>query len=548
MAAKLSLLSTISLLFMLFFSLSLAISLPIFKTPETLCNSTPYPIFCKSSLPYNQPGTIHDYAKISISQSLTNSRKFLSLVQYYLRLPSTSYQSTIRALEDCQLLAQLNIESLSYALENINSDDDLQSLLTSDLLTLFSATLTNQETCLEGLQSLASASSVLNDLSGHLSNGSKHYSTSLALFSHGWIPKTIKGRFLTERKQIFSSFRAGARKSFPIGRKLLEEFTNGVFVGQIVVVNPYGGGDFTTINGAVAAAPNNTAISDGYFAIYVVAGVYNEYVSIAKNKKYLMMIGDGINQTVITGNRNNVDGWTTFNSATFAVVGQGFVAVNITFQNTAGAVKHQAVAVRNGADLSAFYNCSFEGYQDTLYTHSLRQFYRDCEIYGTIDFIFGNAAVVFQNCKIYSRLPLSNQFNTITAQGRTDPNQNTGTSIQNCSIIAAEDLASSNGTTKTYLGRPWKEYSRTVVMQSFIDSLIGPAGWAPWSGDFALATLHYAEFDNHGPGSDISNRVIWPGYDRDFNATDADSFTVSKFIQGDAWLPTSGVPYFGGLQ
>ncbi|KDP23442.1 hypothetical protein JCGZ_23275 [Jatropha curcas] len=314
----------------------------------------------------------------------------------------------------------------------------------------------------------------------------------------------------------------------------------------MVLVNPNGTGDFPTISDAVNAAPNDTTSENGYFVIYVVAGVYNEYVSIPKNKKYLMMIGDGINQTIITGNRSVVDGWTTFNSATFVVVAQGFVAVNITFQNTAGAVKHQAVAVRNGADMSTFYNCSFEGYQDTLYTHSLRQFYRDCDIYGTIDYIFGNAAVVLQNCNIYSRLPLPGQYNTITAQGRTDINQNTGTSIQNCSIVAAADLATSNGTTKSYLGRPWKEYSRTIVMQSFIDSLIDPTGWAPWSGDFALATLYYAEYDNNGPGSNTSSRVTWPGY-HVINATDAANFTVTNFTQGDFWLNTTGVPYFSGL-
>lgn len=136
------------------------------------------------------------------------------------------------------------------------------------------------------------------------------------------------------------------------------------------------------------------------------------------------------------------------------MVGQGFVAVNMTIRNTAGAIKAHAVAVRNGADLSTFYRCSFESYQDTLYTHSLRQFYRECDIYGTVDFIYGNAAVVFQDCNVYPRLPLQGQSNAITVQGRTDPNQNTGTSIHNCSIRPANDLASSNGTTKTYIGRP----------------------------------------------------------------------------------------------
>ncbi|KAA8545198.1 hypothetical protein F0562_019913 [Nyssa sinensis] len=330
------------------------------------------------------------------------------------------------------------------------------------------------------------------------------------------------------------------------GRKLLQAGGNDVLVSQTVVVNPNGSGDFTNISAALAAAPNNTDSSKGYFLIYVVAGVYQEYVSIAKNKQYVMMIGDGINQTIITGNRSVDDGWTTFNSATFAVVGQGFVAVNITFRNTAGAIKHQAVAVRNGADLSSFYSCSFEAYQDTLYSHSLRQFYRECDIYGTVDFIFGNAAAVFQSCNMYPRLPMQGQFNAITAQGRTDINQNTGTSIQNCSIKAADDLASSNGTTQTFLGRPWKQYSRTIYMQSFIDKLIDPAGWTPWSGDFALNTSYYAEYNNTGPGSVTANRVTWPGY-HIINATDAANFTVSNFISGDNWLPTTAVPYTSGL-
>ena len=229
------------------------------------------------------------------------------------------------------------------------------------------------------------------------------------------------------------------------------------------------------------------------------------------------------------------------------MVAPGFVAVDITFRNTAGAIKHQAVAVRNGADLSTFYRCSFEGYQDTLYTHSLRQFYRECDIYGTVDFIFGNAAALFQNCNIYPRLPMPGQFNPITAQGRTDPNQNTGTSIHNCTIRAADDLASSNSTTQTYLGRPWKEYSRTVYMQSFMDSLINTVGWREWDGNFALSTLYYAEYDNTGPGSDTTNRVTWPGYQVIANATDAANFTVSNFLLGDNWLPQTGVPYSGGL-
>ncbi|KAF6176719.1 hypothetical protein GIB67_031530 [Kingdonia uniflora] len=543
-----------SLLALLFISRALADIVPASPpvAPETVCNVTLYPKFCKSMLPRNGQGDIHAYGRLLVSQSLSSARKFSALVDKYLGKQSTLSKPTILALKDCKLLAGLNMDFLLSTSSTLNSPKTLLGDRTEDLQTLLSAILTNQQTCFDGLEAASSAWSVKNGLYSPLSNETKLYSVSLTLFNRGWVHKKIK-----RRKLLFSDTKPGHLSLIMSSRNreilesvarrnLLQTNSDSVVVRDIVTVNPDGSGNFTNISDAVSAAPNNTNIDDGYFLIYIASGVYEEYVSIDKKKKNIMMIGDGINQTIITGNRNIVDGSTTFNSATLAVVGQGFVAVNITFRNTAGAIKHQAVAVRNGADLSTFYSCSFEAYQDTLYTHSLRQFYRDCDIYGTVDFIFGNAAVVLQNCNIYARLPISGQFNALTAQGRTDPGQNTGISIHNCKIKAAADLASSNGTMKTYLGRPWKEYSRTVVMQSFIDSLIDPTGWNNWSGDFALSTLYYAEYNNVGPGSNTTNRVNWTGY-HVINATDAANFTVSNFILGGDWLPATGAEYTSGL-
>ncbi|OVA13431.1 Pectinesterase [Macleaya cordata] len=535
--------------------------------PDGVCSGTLYPDFCKSLLPQNNGGAplnIQDYARFSIRQSLSSTRKLMDLIDVLLT-PALSFLSgdVVKALEDCRLLSELNMDFLSNTISTIGSttSTSIPSLEAYDMQTLLSAILTNQQTCYECLQETNSSPGILgNSLYNLLSDGNKMHSVALALYKLGWVHENTTKREpdqMGKKQRLFFS-RYGSlplrmssqnREKFePVsGRKVLQPSPDdAVLVRDVVVVKPDGSGDFTAINDAVAAAPNNTNITDGYFLIYICSGVYEEYVTIDKKKKNILMMGDGINQTVITGNRNVVDGWTTFNSASFAVVGQGFVGINITFRNTAGPSKHQAVAVRNGADLSTFYSCSFEGYQDTLYTHSFRQFYRECDIYGTIDFIFGNAAVVFQNCNIYSRLPMQGQFNTLTAQGRTDPNQNTGTSIQFCNILAAPDLAASNAATNTYLGRPWKEYSRTVFMQSFIDSLIHPQGWSLWSGDFAINTLYYVEFNNKGPGSNTSNRVQWPGY-HVINAKDAVTFTVSEFILGNDWLPKTGVPYYGGL-
>ncbi|CAL9782495.1 unnamed protein product [Musa acuminata subsp. burmannicoides] len=536
--------------------------------PSTACNSTLDPKFCKTVLPRRGSDNLYDYGRFSLAKSLSNAGRFLNLVNRYLAGRSTLSSTAILALQDCQLLSSLNIDFLTSAGATLNYTDNLLDPQVEKVQTLLSALLTNQQTCSDGLQATASAWSVKNGLSVPISNSTKLYGISLALFKKAWIPKKkykrnggrVPSRVLPHgRSLLFHEVNVGRNGELPLrmsapkrglferwsGRRLLQA-TDTVQVDDIVLVSQDGSGNFTTISDAVNSAPSDLDGSTGYYLIYVAAGVYQEYVVISKHKKYLMMIGDGINQTVITGNHSVVDGWTTFNSSTFAVVGQGFVGINMTFQNTAGPAKHQAVAVRNGADLSTFYSCSFEGYQDTLYTHSMRQFYGECDIYGTVDYIFGNAAVVFQSCNVYSRLPLQGQTNTITAQGRTDPNQNTGTSMQDCNFLAAADLAADNGSTITYLGRPWKLYSRTVIMQSFMDSLIDPAGWLPWNGDFALDTLYYAEYNNSGPGAGVANRVTWPGY-HVIGSSDAANFTVSSFILGDNWLPQAGVPYDGGL-
>ncbi|KAL0542901.1 hypothetical protein IC582_017982 [Cucumis melo] len=311
-----------------------------------------------------------------------------------------------------------------------------------------------------------------------------------------------------------------------------------------IVVAKDGSGNFKTVQEAVESVPDK---SKNRIVIYVKKGTYKENVEVGKKKKNVMIVGDGMDSTIITGSLNVVDGSTTFKSATVAAVGDGFIAQDIWFQNTAGPAKHQAVALRVGADQSVINRCRIDAYQDTLYTHSNRQFYRDSTITGTVDFIFGNAAVVLQNCKIEPRRPMNNQANMVTAQGRIDPNQNTGTSIQQCDIVASFDLEPVKKSIKTYLGRPWKEYSRTVVMQSRIGDLIQPAGWAEWSGDFALKTLYYGEYSNTGPGSDVSKRVKWAGYHVITSPSEAQKFTVNSLIQGGEWLGPSGASFIPGL-
>ncbi|KAL0708577.1 hypothetical protein Bca4012_075003 [Brassica carinata] len=523
-----------------------AISLLVFSifshcqalTLEALCESTPHPPVCKSVLPVGSPGSVSGFASIVILKSLEASKHLLASLD--------QHHPTSGPLDDCQSLAGLTVDHLTRV--NVIEETALGTSEVNDLLTLLSAAITNYETCLGSFHDATGESSENfvkdhHDILTRVSDGIKLISVSLALSKEAWPIASDASvtkpppRILTEDEKKSSSPEVSYVKVTKrermiyervkvLGRKLLQSSpggNGGLKVAKSVVVNPNGinGDAYKTINDAIAAAPTKAESENGYFVIYVVAEVYEEYVTVPSNKSYVMIVGDGIDKTIITGNRNVVDGSTTFASATLAVIGRGFMAANITVRNTAGPTKHQAVAVRNSADI-------------------------ECDIYGTVDFIFGNAATVLQNCNIIPRLPLQGQFNTITAQGRSDPNQNTGISIQNCRITPSAELVSSNFSVKTYLGRPWKEYSRTVYLKNFMDGFIDAKGWNEWMGDFALQTLYYAEFMNTGPGSETANRVNWPGY-HVINETEAVWFTVSNFIVGDYWLPSMGVPYTGGL-
>lgn len=229
-----------------------------------------------------------------------------------------------------------------------------------------------------------------------------------------------------------------------------------------------------------------------------------------------------------------------------AALGDGFLAQSLGFRNTAGPEKHQAVALRVQADRSIFINCRMEGYQDTLYAQTHRQFYRSCYITGTVDFIFGDAAAIFQNCMIYVRRPLDNQQNIVTAQGRMDKRETTGIVLQNCHILADDKLEPEKAKFRSYLGRPWKEYSRTIIMETEIGDLIQPEGWMEWRGDFGLKTLYYAEFNNKGPGSNTSGRVKWAGY-KTIKKEEALKYTVGPFLQGESWLKSADVPVRFGM-
>ncbi|XP_006367816.2 probable pectinesterase/pectinesterase inhibitor 17 [Solanum tuberosum] len=487
------------------------------------CKKTPYPDQCKYFMNHGSyhfaPKNKIDFKKMAVKIALERA---LHAETYTKGLGVKCSNELERAAwSDCVKLYESTILQLNKTLDSNTKCTDF------DIQTWLSTAMTNLETCQTGFIELGVNSDYI--LPSLMSNNvSELICNTLSLNNIGSnMKQTYKDGFPTWVS--------------PGDRKLLQLSS----ISPNLVVAQDGTGNFLTIKAALDAAAKRSG--NERFVIHVKRGVYRENLEIGNKMKNIMLVGDGMKYTIITGSRSVGGGSTTFNSGTVVVTGEGFIAQGITFRNTAGPQNHQAVALRSGSDLSVFYRCGFEGYQDTLYVHSQRQFYKECYIYGTVDFIFGNAAVVLQNCMIFARRPMDKQKITITAQGRTDPNQNTGISIHNSRVMAASDLRPVLGTFKTFLGRPWKQYSRTVFMKTYLDSLVDPAGWLEWDGDFALSTLYYGEYRNAGPGASTSSRVKWSGYRVITNSNEAARFSVENFIAGRSWLPATNVPFRAGL-
>ncbi|XP_042500721.1 probable pectinesterase/pectinesterase inhibitor 41 [Macadamia integrifolia] len=181
--------------------LSCCFSMPLPNVPhsepipsEIVCKSTPYPDLCTSMFLGNKPRNIFDCCRFSIHKSVSTARELLYLVDRHLRNRSSLSKIAIRALEDCQLLAELNMDFLLSSFKTVNSTNSLASFQTDNVQSLLSAILTNQQTCLDGLKATPMAWSVKSGLYNCLSNGTMMYSVSLALFTHGWVHEKNKAK------------------------------------------------------------------------------------------------------------------------------------------------------------------------------------------------------------------------------------------------------------------------------------------------------------------------------------------------------------------
>lgn len=270
---------------------------------------------------------------------------------------------------------------------------------------------------------------------------------------------------------------------------------NAQYATKITVAQD-GSGDFATIQ---AALNETKSFPDEDITIFIKNGIYNEKVWVYAWNNHLTIIGESRENTIITfddyfekiGKGRN----STFHTSTFSVEADDVNLKNLTIINSAGAAKHQAVALTVSGNRCTIENCRIEGHQDTLYLtgENSKQYFKNCYIDGTTDFIFGNATALFENCIIHSK---SNSY--ITAASTTE-RQKYGFVFKNCQLTAAENV------TDVYLGRPWRKFAKTVFIDCEYGKHILPEGWEAWSNKDDFETTFYAEY----PIENLENRVNW---------------------------------------
>jgi pectinesterase len=292
-----------------------------------------------------------------------------------------------------------------------------------------------------------------------------------------------------------------------------------------------GTGNYKTIGAALNAF---RAYSPVPLKLHIKNGTYHEKVVMPHWLTNITIDGESKEKTIITYDDysgkplpNGIDSATgrdkfsTFNSYTLFIQGNDVIIRNLTIQNTSGRVG-QAVALHVEGDRVQIENCKLLGNQDTLLTanDSSRQYYFQCYIEGTTDFIFGPATVIFESCTIKS---LTNSF--ITAASTTQK-QAYGYVFKNCKLIANEEA------TKVFLGRPWRPYARTVYMNTEMGNHIRAEGWDNWRNPENEKTAYYAEYQSKGPGANNSGRVKWS---HQLTKSEAEQYTTENIFGN--WKP-----------
>lgn len=301
-----------------------------------------------------------------------------------------------------------------------------------------------------------------------------------------------------------------------------------------MVVAGNGSGDFVSIQGAIDASK---AFPDKRVTIFVRNGIYREKIVVPSCNTKLSLIGESAEETIVTFDdyfdKINRGRNSTFFTYTMLVQANDFRMENITVQNTAGPVG-QAVALHVEGDRCMFVNCRILGNQDTFYAAGKfsRQYFLNCIVEGTTDFIFGEATVLFESCALVCK---SDSYLTAASTPEGKP---FGFVFVNCRISGSENVK------KVYLGRPWRNYAKVAFLDCEMGSFICKEGWHNWSKPESEKCTFFAEYGNRGPGAEAAGRVSWA---HKLGKEEALVYTKENIFSPIAWEVNTGEKWYNQI-
>ncbi|HEY2433564.1 MAG TPA: pectinesterase family protein [Vicinamibacterales bacterium] len=290
-----------------------------------------------------------------------------------------------------------------------------------------------------------------------------------------------------------------------------------------------GGADYTTVQDAINALPQNTR-ADRRWTIMVRAGTYRELVYVQREKRFVTLVGEDPTRTTITfdlhANRVGLDGKPigTYRTPTVVIDADDFIVEGLTLENAAGPVG-QALALRVDGDRVAFRNCRFLGWQDTIFIDRGRQYFEDVFIAGHVDFIFGGATAYFERAHIHCW-----RDGYVTAAS-TPPEHPHGF------VFANGRITGHSPNVRSYLGRPWRDFAQVAFLDTQMSEVVRPEGWHNWDRPERERTVRYAEFGSTGSGGRDDARVGWA---KRLTRAEAAAMTPAAVLGGtDQWDPTA---------
>jgi pectinesterase len=309
---------------------------------------------------------------------------------------------------------------------------------------------------------------------------------------------------------------------------LLAMMVNGIIYAQPkmkIIVAKDGSGNYISLQAAFDAIPSNNKKA---IQIYIKKGIYKEKLHLDSTKNFISLLGEDKNETIITFDDHTGklspkgDTINTWSSESFYIKADDFRAENLTFENNAGFTAGQAVSVRGQGDRLIFIDCRFVGFQDVLFAsaENSRQYFRDCYIEGTTDFIFGAATALFENCHIHSKK------NSHVTAASTPIEHAFGFVFKKCTLTADSSVM------KVSLGRPWKPFGAVTYINCWIGRHIIAAGWDNWKNPENEKTARYAEYHSEGPGGNSSARAGWT---KQLSEKEVNNYTTANILRG--WIP-----------